>query len=154
MLHLSARAKRYTALTLLLLFVQVTAGQCWCALAAGLPGHQPAVARGLARLRYPHPGCHGHPAATGAAHKMPHGATKPTPGCCRDKSAAILKALTTPPPAKLNPVGPLLLAPAAVYLTLARSARWSPARAVCLVPPSHLPPKIPDIRIFIQSLTV
>ena len=34
------------------------------------------------------------------------------------------------------------------------AAQWNRTGAVVLVPPRQLKPKIPDIRIFIQSLTV
>lgn len=155
MLRFSPFTQRFTALTLLLLFLQVTVGQCLCAAAVG-PWASPAARQHEHRPAPPtHSGCHGHALAEHhAPGKHHHGPARPD-NCCKDKSAAILKALTTPPTAKLALDGPFVLGlPPGQDFTFARSAAWSPELAVVLVPPHYLPPKIPDIRVFLRSLTV
>ena len=150
MLRLSPFTQRFTAFTLLLLFLQVTVGQCLCAAGPWVKEHAPSHAH--AQLRPTHPGCHGHPVA--AHHAGKHSPNKPD-NCCKDKSAAILKALTAPPTAKLSLGGPFVLGlPPGQDFTFTRSAAWSPEQTVVLVPPHYLPPKIPDIRVFLRSLTV
>ncbi|GAA4509316.1 hypothetical protein GCM10023172_42620 [Hymenobacter ginsengisoli] len=156
MLRLSPFTQRFTALTLLLLFLQVTAGQCLCAAAVGPWAHMAVPKPAPAAMRYTHPGCHGHDMAEHtAAGKHQHGPAKQSHDCCKDKSAAILKALSTPPAAKLALAGPMLLAlPPVLGFTFPRFTAWSREQAVMLVPPQHLPPKIPDIRVYLRSLTV
>lgn len=151
MRRLSPLTRRCTALALLLLFLQVTVGQCLCA-AVG-----PGAARATGHGQPAHPGCHGHgPAVPLAATAKPHHEpARQSHDCCKDKSAAILKALTTPPVAKSALHGPLLLGPPpGLNFTLPRSASWRREQAVALVSPQHLPPKIPDVRVFLRSLTV
>lgn len=154
MLRLSPFTQRFTALTLLLLFLQVTVGQCLCAAAVGLWAKQ--AARPSAHEQPTHPGCHGHALAEHHAGKSQHShSPAKSDNCCKDKSAAILKALTTPPTAKLALDGPFVLGlPPVQDFTFPRSAAWSREQAVVLVPPHYLPPKIPDIRVFLRSLTV
>lgn len=156
MFRLSPFTQRFTAIILLLLFLQVTVGQCLCAAAIGPRATAAASEHQPAKLRYAHPGCHGHgPAEHHAPGKHRPGPAKQSHDCCKDKSAAVLKALTTPPTAKLALGGPFVLGlPPVQGFTFPRFAAWRREQAVVLVPPQHLPPKIPDLRVFLRSLTV
>lgn len=164
MFHLTAFTRRLTAMTFLVVFLNVTVGQCLCAFA----GPQPLT---LGAAAPAHAGCHGHSDAAAVAprhhghhdqasrkahHQPGKGATgKTNHDCCKDKSASVLAGLSTPSLSKLVPAAPLCLStPPVLNLSFARFTGWNQAQAVLLVPPQHLPPKIPDIRIYIQSLTV
>ena len=161
--------RRLLATSFLLVFVNVFVGQCWCAtmmppLRAGLPAPPAATPRAAEAPAKPtHPGCPGHgvakkvaPKATEAHH--PAKSSKPSrrgSDCCQDESASLLSSLTTPTEKQHFGHAPALLPTAPEYHFLARTAgSWDRTAAVRLLPPRHLPPKIPDIRIFIQSLTV
>lgn len=162
MFILTAFTRRLTAMTFLVVFLNVTVGQCLCAVAGPRP-----VA--VAPASPAHPGCKGHAAPKPAApanhgrhgqaghqdhhddrHKEPKGHD-----CCKDKSASVLAGLSAPSIHKLAPDTPQWLStPPVLSYSFARFTAWDRARPVLLVPPQHLPPKIPDIRIYIQSLTV
>jgi hypothetical protein len=154
--------RRLLATSFLLVFVNVFVGQCWCAtmmqpMRAGLASKPAAHCGAEAPAKPTHPGCHGHGIAKADHHQAGHPAKKPARShdCCKDKSASLLSSLTTPAEKQLFTPAPALLPAAADFQFPALTAgQWDRTAAVRLVPPQHLPPKIPDIRIFIQSLTV
>ncbi len=147
--------RRLLATSFLLVFVNVFVGQCWCATANSVV-MAPHAADLTHHKKPAHPGCHGH--GTQAEHYGRHKghSSKSTTShdCCKDKSASLLSSLTTPAQ-KLLLMPALAVLPAAIAFHFRpRAGQWDRAAAVTLVPPRHLKPKIPDIRIFIQSLTV
>ena len=75
-------------------------------------------------------------------------------GCCKDKSASLLKSLITPAEKQLLAPAPALLPASSDFFFRPAAGEWNRTHSVVLVLREHLPPKIPDIRIFIQSLTV
>jgi uncharacterized protein involved in copper resistance len=101
---------------------------------------------------------HDHKATPGAAHKHDQAAghdKEQGDKCCRDKTSAFFASLTHPPKHSLDKGMPLYIAlPPASSFTLAHFEAWDRTQAVLLVPPAHLKPKIPDIRVFIGSLTI
>ncbi|WP_035567973.1 hypothetical protein [Hymenobacter sp. IS2118] len=154
--------RRLLATSFLLVFVNVFAGQCYCA------GMRQAAAIGLAQNKpaaRPAPMAPGHACCQATARKGKV-ATRPDAkqqhqqkhsdkgDCCKDKSATLLSSLTTPAEKQLFALAPALLPTATAFHFRPAAGAWNPARAVTLVLREHLPPKIPDIRIFIQSLTV
>ena len=166
MFRLKTHSRRTVAASLLVVFLNVFFGQVVCALAmpaAAMHGHH-----------------HEHPAGTPAhhhehrvphSHKKEHGATarhqhhdRQTPGshkhsskgsCCQDDAAAVWASLAHPPKAGIEKMAfvPVALPPAPLALVV-RFQQWDRTRPVLLVARRRLKPKIPDIRIFIQSLTV
>ncbi|WP_133272290.1 hypothetical protein [Hymenobacter radiodurans] len=75
--------------------------------------------------------------------------------CCRDKTSTFFASLTHPPKVSFDKAMPLHLAlPPASSFALAHFEAWDRTQPVLLVPPAHLKPKIPDIRVFIGSLTI
>jgi hypothetical protein len=156
--------RRLLATSFLLVFVNVFVGQCWCATINPVLATPAPVAPATAPVGKPtHPGCHGHGVKQQAAAKAKeaHGqhAAKSTKSsgeqdCCKDNSAAILKSLTTPDVKHLLTPAPALLPADNDFFFRPAAGRWDRSIAVVLVLREHLPPKIPDIRIFIQSLTV
>jgi hypothetical protein len=75
--------------------------------------------------------------------------------CCRDKTSAFFASLTHPPKHSLDKAMPLYLAlPRVSSFVVAHFQAWDRTQPVLLVPPAHLKPKIPDIRVFIGSLTI
>lgn len=140
MLHSFYHFRRLLATTCLVVFANVLVGQCWCASA------RPA--------RAAHSGC--RRAAAG-----PAGCCRPAPsghhthsGCCRDQKASLLTRLGQPAgPATLLP-GPALLPVALALPPQPWADRRNHRRAVRRGPAQQLPPKIPDIRICLRSLTV
>lgn len=144
--------RRLLATTFLVVFVNVFVGQCWCATLAS-PGKRPAAAARVV-ARPAHAGCHGHAQATAAKPVKQKPGSAGKHDCCKQKSAALLSLLTTPAEKHLFAPAPALLpVPMDLYFRPV-AGQWDYTRAVRLVPQEHLPPKIPDIRIFIQSLTV
>ena len=154
--------RRLLATSFLLVFVNVLAGQCYCAtINPVLAVPALALAAPTATPEPPtHPGCHGHPAArqapAKARHAQAHKSTKPSgkEDCCKDNSAAILKSLTTPGEKQLFSSAPALLPVSIDFFSRPAAGNWDRTHPVVLVLREHLPPKIPDIRIFIQSLIV
>ncbi|GAB3243090.1 hypothetical protein GCM10027346_39660 [Hymenobacter seoulensis] len=152
--------RRLLATSFLLVFVNVFVGQCYCATL------NPVQAAPLAKVTPPqkpsHPGCHGHgkgPAQqqpTKAKHDHAKHNSKPAgqDDCCKDNSAAILKSLATPSEKQLLASAPALLPASSDFFFRPAAGEWDRTHSVVLVLREHLPPKIPDIRIFIQSLTV
>ena len=175
MFRLSTHSRRATAASLLVVFLNVFFGQAVCAWAmpaaaahehtavASVPGHK-----------------HEHPAGTPPHHHEPeapatrhahHAATdkhhheanspvshshKPAKGsCCQDDAAAVWASLAHPPKASVEKLTlPAFVMPAAPFALVVRAQQWDRSQPVLLVARRRLKPKIPDIRIFIQSLTV
>ena len=175
MFHRLHRFRRLLATTFLAVFVNVLVGQCWCTTgqpgpAAGQPtaaGAAKSCCPAMAAAAAPAPkSCCGHGRATapaaGQVATAPHRGGQPAPhssgnhNCCRNKSASLLAALAAPAGQHLLPLAPALLPEVAAFYfpPRAATAEWGHPAAVRRMPPRHLPPKIPDIRIFIQSLTV
>ncbi|WP_426059828.1 hypothetical protein [Hymenobacter sp. B1770] len=154
--------RRLLATTFLVVFVNVLAGQCWCA-TLKVPRATNVTLVQQAAKKPAHAGCHGH----GATAKNDQGSTaqkkashqhsskkSSTDDCCRDKTASLLSSLTTPAEKHLFSPAPALLPAATEFHFRPLAGKWNRTAAVALVPARHLKPKIPDIRIFIQSLTV
>lgn len=150
--------RRLLATSFLLVFVNVFVGQCWCATvnpvavaphAAGLTHHK-------ATEKPAHPGCHGHgdPAEHPGKQKGHSPKSTTRHDCCKDKSASLLSSLNSPGQKQLLLPAPAVLPTAITFHFRPQAGPWDRTQAVTLVPPRHLKPKIPDIRIFVQSLTV
>jgi len=149
--------RRLLATSFLLVFVNVFAGQCWCATVNPASAAPHATGRTHHEAEKPvHPCCHGHGAVVEHHPRQPGHSSKPKTNhdCCKDKSASLLASLTTPVQKHLFFSAPAVLPAAMVFHFRPLAVRWDRTAAVALVPPRHLKPKIPDIRIFIQSLTV
>ncbi|GAB3241423.1 hypothetical protein GCM10027346_36880 [Hymenobacter seoulensis] len=154
--------RRLLATSLLLVFVNVFVGQCWCATLNPVLAAPVAVAKATPAAKPSHPGCHGHAKAPTKQKpaKAQHGPDSKSKDpskksdCCKDNSAAILKSLTTPAEKQLLTAAPALLPASNDFFFRPVAGQWDRTHSVVLVPGEHLPPKIPDIRIFIQSLTV
>ena len=154
--------RRLLATSFLLVFVNVFAGQCYCAsmrqvAATGPTQNEPAAKP--APMQPGHACCKAAARkgklATSPAAKSPHQQKHSDKGnCCKDKSATLLSSLTTPAEKQLFTLAPVLLPEATAFHFRPAAGQWNQASAVTLVLREHLPPKIPDIRIFIQSLTV
>lgn len=152
--------RRLLATSFLLVFVNVFVGQCWCATLN--PVQAAPVAKALVVEKPTHPGCHGHGKATAqqqpakAKHDHSRHNSKPAgkEDCCKDNSATILKSLATPGEKLLLSPAPALLPASNDFFFRPMAGQWDRTHSVVLVLREHLPPKIPDIRIFIQSLTV
>ncbi|WP_157886992.1 hypothetical protein [Hymenobacter sp. PAMC 26628] len=146
------------ATSFLLVFANVFVGQCWCATVnpvatvphVGAPTHHEPAERPA------HPGCHGHGAQAEhhGKHKGHSSNSATSHDCCKDKSASLLSSLTSPVQKQFPIPAPALLPAAIGFHFLSQAGQWDRTQAVTLVPPRQLKPKIPDIRIFIQSLTV
>ncbi|TGE25235.1 hypothetical protein E5K00_08605 [Hymenobacter aquaticus] len=153
--------RRLLATSFLLVFVNVFVGQCYCAtLNPTTRGGMMSMPKGshcaeTPPVRPSHPGCHGHGKTAkkdvaGHSHKK----SSRSHDCCKDKSASLLSSLTTPSQKQLLSPAPVLLPEAQDFQFRPCAGSWNRTLAVQLVSRRHLPPKIPDIRIFIQSLTV
>jgi len=155
------RQRRTTAITLLVIFLHVLVGQLVC-VAWGNPPPRPL----RATPAHHHPPdaatpAHRHAHAPGTAahhhqHKPERHPHDPAASCCQDDAAAIWASLHTPPKFLAEKSwAPLLLSlPPAFSWVPARFRAWDLTLAVRLVPGRHLPPKIPDLRVFLRSLTV
>ncbi|MFC6224911.1 hypothetical protein ACFP2F_16810 [Hymenobacter artigasi] len=149
--------RRLLATSFLLVFINVFVGQCWCATLNPVPAATPKVAMSHHDVEKPaHPGCHGHGAEAKNQKKHDSHPAKPATNhdCCKDKSASLLSSLTTPAQKYLFIQAPAVLPTAIAFHSRPLAGQWDRTATVALVPPRHLKPKIPDIRIFIQSLTV
>ncbi len=152
--------RRLLATSFLLVFVNVFVSQCYCATIN--PVKAAPMAKAIAVQKPAHPGCHGHGKATApqkatkAKHDHAQHSSKPTGqgDCCQDNSATILKSLATPGEKQLMTSAPAILPASNDFFFRPAAGQWDRTHSVVLVPGEHLPPKIPDIRIFIQSLTV
>ena len=157
--------RRLLATSFLLVFVNVFAGQCYCAsmrqvaATGATQATQNESAAKSAPMQPGHACCKAAARkgklATSPAAKPPHQQKHSDKGnCCKDKSASLLSSLTTPAEKQLFTLAPALLPEAPAFHFRPAAGQWNQASAVTLVLREHLPPKIPDIRIFIQSLTV
>ena len=149
--------RRLLATSFLLVFVNVFVGQCWCATLNPLPVAPRLAAAAHQQVEKPmHPGCHGHGAMAEHHTKQKGHSPKSSRNhdCCKDKSASLLSSLTTPAQKHLLIPAPAILPTAIEFHFRPLAGKWDRTATVALVPPRHLKPKIPDIRIFIQSLTV
>ena len=166
MFRLKAHTRRVTAASLLVVFLNVFFGQVVCALAMPAPAaseqhHEHAA--GTRPHQHEHQAPHSHGKGHGATAKHEHQDSKgPAPhqhgrkgACCQDDAAAVWASLTHPPKAGIEKMAfmPVALPPAPLALAT-RFQQWDRSRPVLLVARRQLKPKIPDIRIFIQSLTV
>ncbi|AMR29346.1 hypothetical protein A0257_21100 [Hymenobacter psoromatis] len=89
------------------------------------------------------------------AHPAPHSHKSPSKdNCCQDDAAAVWATLAHPPRTDVAKLLSAFTPLAAPYALPARFQRWDRTRPVALVARRQLKPKIPDIRIFIQSLIV
>jgi hypothetical protein len=149
--------RRLLATSFLLVFVNVFVGQCWCATLNPVPAAPRPVATAHHKAEKPaHPGCHGH-GAMAEHHAKQKGHAPKSSGnhdCCKDKSASLLSSLTTPAQKHLLIPAPAVLPTAIEFHFRPLAGKWDRTATVVLVSPRQLKPKIPDIRIFIQSLTV
>ena len=150
--------RRLLATSFLLVFVNVFVGQCWCATVYPVQSAPSMEAMGHHEAQKPaHPGCHGHGVVAEHQPKQKHGhPTKSTRNhdCCKDKSVSLLSSLTTPAQKHLFIPAPAVLPMAIAFHFRPLAGRWDRTATVALFAPRQLKPKIPDIRIFIQSLTV
>ena len=149
--------RRLLATSFLLVFVNVFVGQCLCAIVNPEPAMQMAVVDHPVAAKPTHPGCPGHGAEAEPAAKQDKHSTKSAGSqddCCKDNSAALLSSLTTPVQKNLFIPAPAVLPTAVEFYFRTLAGKWDQTATVALVPPRHLKPKIPDIRIYIQSLTV
>ncbi|TGE29351.1 hypothetical protein [Hymenobacter metallicola] len=145
--------RRLLATTFLVVFVNVFVGQCWCATLAPAPkAAKPVPACHLAAAKRQAAKCHGLAADGKSKAAQSHG-SKGQHDCCKDKTTKLLSALTQPAQKLLVPA-PALLPEANDFYFRPAASRWDASAPVTLVARQHLPPKIPDIRIYIQSLTV
>ena len=172
MFRLKTHSRRTMAASLLVVFLNVFFGQVVCALAmpsAPAAAHQHKHPVGTPAHKHEHKAPHSH--GEGHSHGKELGATarhhhhdSETPGshkhsskgaCCQDDAAAVWAALAHPPKAGIEKMTfmPVALPPAPLALVV-RFQQWDRTRPVLLVARRQLKPKIPDIRIFIQSLTV
>ena len=162
----SSHSRRATAASLLVVFLNVFFGQAVCAWA--MPTAVAAHHHEHEHLAGTPPHHHGaeapdhHHAGHAATHQH-HEANRPAshshkPGkgsCCQDDAAAVWASLAHPPKAGVDKVAlPAFTMPVAPYVLVVRAQQWDRSRPVLLVARRRLKPKIPDIRIFIQSLTV
>ena len=149
--------RRLLATSFLLVFVNVFVGQCWCATVNPTLLAPPVAFPSHHEVQKPaHPGCHGH-GAVAEHYPKQHGHSSKSSSshdCCKDKSASLLSSLTTPAQKHLFMPAPAVLPAAIEFHFRPLAGKWDRTATVALVPPRHLKPKIPDIRIFIQSLTV
>ncbi|NVO31846.1 hypothetical protein [Hymenobacter lapidiphilus] len=149
--------RRLLATSFLLVFVNVFVGQCLCAVVNPVPAISLAVAEYPEAAQPSHPCCAGHGVVAEPTTKPDQHPAKSAGSqhdCCKDNSAALLSALTTPVQKNLLIPAPAVLPTAAEFHFRPLAGKWDQTAAVALVPPRHLKPKIPDIRIYIQSLTV
>ena len=161
MYRLSSHSRRVTAATLLVVFLNVFFGQAVCALVLPASPHEhQAAGRGVHHHESEAPEAH-HDHATGGAkqhtHDTPasHSHKSGSKGsCCQDDAAAVWASLTHPPKVGIDKMVPLVFTMPAAFAFVARAHQWDRTRPVLLVARRQLKPKIPDIRIFIQSLTV
>ena len=80
---------------------------------------------------------------------------KPANNGCQTHTAVFFASLAGPPAVAVAPAAPLWLSqPPLLDFAFARFTGWAPAQAMVLVPARQLKPKIPDVRVFIQSLTI
>lgn len=142
MYRLSALMRRLTAVTFLVTYLGMFAGQAFCT-GTG----DPFAKTGRASC------CMGK-ACAGMGKMATKGKDPKSPDCNKRGIARLLAAQVSPQGHSFLIAAPALLPETAITLPFPRFARWNTGQKVALVPTRHLPPKIPDIRIYLQSLTV
>ena len=142
MYRLSALMRRLTAVTFLVTYLGLFAGQAFCTGTA-----DPFAETGRAAC------CMGK-ACAGMGNMATKDKNSKSPDCSKRGIARLLASQASPQGHSFLLAPPALLPETAISVPFLRFTRWSPAQKVALVPARHLPPKIPDIRIYIQSLTV
>ena len=163
MFRLSTHSRRATAASLLVVFLNVFFGQAVCAWAMpATAGHDHNHEHPVGTAPHHHEAeAHHHPHA--ATHKHHQEANGPVShshksgkgSCCQDDAAAVWASLAHPPKAGIEKLTlPAFVMPAAPFALVVRAQEWDRSQPVLLVARRRLKPKIPDIRIFIQSLTV
>ena len=166
MFRLKTQSRRTMAASLLVVSLNVFFGQVVCALAMPATAtheHHHKHPAGTPAHKHEHQAPHSHGKEHGATAKHHHDESE-TPvshkhgskgACCQDDAAAVWAALAHPPKAGIEKMTflPVALPPAPLALVV-RFQQWDRTRPVLLVARRQLKPKIPDIRIFIQSLTV
>ena len=150
--------RRLLATTFLVVFVNVFVGQCWCAAMTPVASGKALMANCHTKPAKVKPsGCKMHGLAKGAAAKgkttTPHKSSGKH-DCCKEKSASLLSSLITPAEKHVAVPAPALLPTTVEFHFRPMAGLWDRTASVRLVPPRLFKPKIPDIRIFIQSLTV
>ncbi|UOQ68641.1 hypothetical protein [Hymenobacter volaticus] len=150
--------RRLLATTLLVVFVNVFVGQCWCAATTSAASGKALMADCHTKPAKPMPAsCKMHGLAKEGAAKGKTDTSRKSSGkhdCCKDKSTSLLSSLITPAEKQVVVPAPALLPTAVEFHFRPMAGSWDRTASVKLVPPRLLKPKIPDIRIFIQSLTV
>lgn len=154
--------RRLLATTFLVVFANVFVGQCWCATMNPVASTRVLLATPVAPVKPTHSGCAGHDKVTATAKQdlgtvaHAHDSSKSAgkEECCKDNSTAILKSLSTLGEKYLLSPALALLPASNDYFFRPAAGQWDRTHSVVLVLREYLPPKIPDIRIYIQSLTV
>lgn len=134
--------RRLTAVTFLVTYLGLFAGQAFCT-GTGDPFAQTGMAA-----------CCMGKACAGMGKMAAKGKDPKSPDCNKRGIARLLAAQASPQGQSYVLAAPALLPETAISFPFPRFTRWNKAQKVALVPTRHLPPKIPDIRIYIQSLTV
>lgn len=144
MFHLTSLLRRLTAVTFLVTYLSVFAGQAFCTGSAD-PWAKDGVASCCVGMKMQCPGM----AKLAAKGKIPR-----QPDCNKRSAARLLASQSAPPSHAFQAPTPALLPEPLRLGSFPRFTSWQRAQKVVLVPRRHLKPKIPDIRIYIQSLTV
>ncbi|MDU0371960.1 hypothetical protein ACFPAF_16280 [Hymenobacter endophyticus] len=141
------------ATTFLVVFVNMWLGHCVCA--ANLSSRAGAAHATASKPMAP--GCQQQRTATLAIHQgTPAHDQQLSAGhdCCQGKLVAKQTLLAAAVEKQLHSPAPALLPEATSFFFQPAASHWDPTAAVVLVSRQVLPPKIPDIRIFIGSLTI
>jgi hypothetical protein len=158
MFHSLFLFRRLLATTFLVVFVNVFVGQCWCAAITPADSGKALMADCHTKPAKPMPpGCKLHGLAKEDTAKGKTDTSHKSLGkhdCCKDKSASLLSSLITPSEKHIAVSTPALLPTAVEFHFRPMVGLWDRTASVKLMPQRHLKPKIPDIRIFIRSLTV
>lgn len=167
MFRLSSQSRRVTAASLLVVFLNVFFGQAVCAWAmptvVAVHQHEHEHPAGTPPHHHESEAPDTHHANHAATHKHHHEANSPVshshkPGkgsCCQDDAAAVWASLAHPPKVGIEKLAlPAFIMSATPFALVVRAQQWDRSRPVLLVARRRLKPKIPDIRIFIHSLTV
>lgn len=142
MRHLTSLLRRLTAATFLVAYLGLFAGQAFCTGTGDLFAESGRAACCLGS------------SCTGMGKMAARNKGAKSPDCNKRGIARLLATQDAPQAHSLLLAAPALLPDMALLLPAPRFTRWSRTQKVALVPTRQLPPKIPDIRIFLHSLTV